>query len=91
MASEQWAKGDVPRPDRGQAVAEGARVPEGRQAGEDDVEIVARDYVVEVSGKRFAATVHGEATAALAAPQNGAAPRAAPKRDARAPRAVAGR
>ncbi len=33
---------------------------------EDGAELVARDYVVEVGGKRFEVKVHGEATAAAA-------------------------
>jgi acetyl-CoA/propionyl-CoA carboxylase biotin carboxyl carrier protein len=47
---------------------------------DEEPELVARDYVVEVSGKRFEVTVHGEAPAQAAAPTNGAA-RPAPRRE----------
>ena len=79
MASEQWAKArDLPRPDRGQGVAQVARRPEAGTDRRRRADIVAREYVVEVSGKRFAVVVHGEALAAPAG--NGAAPKAAPKK-----------
>jgi acetyl-CoA/propionyl-CoA carboxylase biotin carboxyl carrier protein len=83
MASEQWAKGETCRDlIEDKQWLKALAFPKASKPGEDDVEIVARDYVVEVSGKRFAVTVHGEATAAPAAPQNGApAPKAAPKRE----------
>ena len=68
MASEQWANGgDLPRPDRGQGLAQGARL-RGRAgpATTTRPETVERTYTVEVSGKRFDVKVHGEAIAAAA-------------------------
>ena len=64
-------------------------VPEPENKAEGEVEIVADDYVVEVAGKRFDVTVHGEATAAPVA-QNGA-PKAAPKRERKSSRGGSGR
>ena len=79
---------DLPRPDRGQGLAEGASPPTRPQPRDDEDETVTRDYVVEVSGKRFEVTVHGEAFAAPSG--NGAAPKAAPKRERKAGRAGGG-
>ena len=74
---------DLPRPDRGQGLAQGARLR--RRAGpadDDGPELEERTYTVEVSGKRFDVVVHGEAIAAAAAPAaNGAAAKAAPRRE----------
>ena len=81
MASEQWARGETCRDlieDR-EWLARLAFAP-AEQAGDDAAELVARDYVVEVSGKRFSVTVHGEAPAA-GGPAPAAAPKAAPKRE----------
>jgi acetyl-CoA/propionyl-CoA carboxylase biotin carboxyl carrier protein len=81
MASEQWAKGETCRDlieDRQWLKRLAFPKPEKREDGE--AELVARDYVVEVSGKRFDVTVHGEAPAQAAAPTNGAA-RPAPRRE----------
>ena len=78
MASEQWAKGETCRDlieDR-RAGSRASPRPRLRRPTRTRPEIVARDYVVEVSGKRFSVTVHGEALAS-----NGAAPAAtAPSR-----------
>ncbi len=74
MASEQWARGETCRDlleDREWLKTLAADVP---RPEDDEAETVARDYVVEVSGKRFTVTVHGEAGA------NGVAPKAAPKK-----------
>ncbi|HEY6891064.1 MAG TPA: biotin/lipoyl-containing protein, partial [Solirubrobacter sp.] len=84
MASEQWANGETCRDlieDR--KWLKGLATPATEKADDDEAETVARDYVVEVSGKRFSVTVHGEA---LAGSANGGAPAAAaakpkPKRD----------
>jgi acetyl-CoA/propionyl-CoA carboxylase biotin carboxyl carrier protein len=80
MASEQWANGETCRDlieDKQwlKALAQ----PKPEPSGEDEAETVERDYLVEVSGKRFEVKVRGEATPAMA---NGAAPatRTAPKR-----------
>jgi acetyl-CoA/propionyl-CoA carboxylase biotin carboxyl carrier protein len=80
MASSQWANGETCRDlieDKGWLKGLATPAPEKT---EDDSEVVARDYVVEVSGKRFSVTVHGEALTS----SNGAAPAAAavkPKRE----------
>jgi len=82
MASEQWANGETCRDlieDRTwlRALAQ----PKPDAAAEDGAETVERDYLVEVSGKRFEVKVRGEAGPALA---NGSAPaRTAPKRERR--------
>src|SRR3954465_4267918 len=74
MASSQWANGETCRDlIEDKDWLKGLATPAPEKA-EDDAEIVARDYVVEVSGKRFSVTVHGEA---LAGSANGAAPAAA--------------
>jgi acetyl-CoA/propionyl-CoA carboxylase, biotin carboxylase, biotin carboxyl carrier protein len=64
MASEQWAKGETCRDlieDR-QWLKQLAfpKVPKP----DEEPELVAREYVVEVSGKRFEVTVHGESAGA---------------------------
>ena len=88
MASEQWAKGETCRDlieDRkwlkDARAAEAAAKPD-----EDEPEPVERTYTVEVSGKRFEVTVHGEP---MLAPANGAAPAQA-RKPARAERAKSG-
>ena len=80
MASEQWAKGETCRDliEDKQWLKALAFPKAEKPADDDEAEIVARDYVVEVSGKRFSVTVHGEATAAPAAPRR-RAPKAAPE------------
>ena len=85
MASEQWAKGETCRDlIEDKQWLKALAFPKVAKPADDDVELVARDYVVEVSGKRFSVTVHGEATGAPVA--DGAAPaaKAAPKRERRA-------
>jgi acetyl-CoA/propionyl-CoA carboxylase, biotin carboxylase, biotin carboxyl carrier protein len=84
MASEQWAKAETCRDlieDR--AWLKALAVPPPARAEEEAPELVARDYVVEVGGKRFDVKVHGEAMAAVAA-VDGAATRTAPRRERRA-------
>jgi acetyl-CoA/propionyl-CoA carboxylase, biotin carboxylase, biotin carboxyl carrier protein len=83
MASEQWANGETCR----DLIEDKAWLKELSQArpeppAEDEAETVERDYLVEVSGKRFEVKVRGEAAPAVA---NGAAPatRTAPKREKR--------
>ena len=74
LAAEQWAKGETCRDlmeDRewlkSTAPAEAAAPP----ADDEDVEVVTRDYKVEVSGKLFDVKVVGEAGGAAAAPAAG--------------------
>jgi acetyl-CoA/propionyl-CoA carboxylase, biotin carboxylase, biotin carboxyl carrier protein len=90
MASEQWAAGETCRDlieDREwlKALAQ----PKPDAPAEDEAETVERDYLVEVSGKRFEVKVRGEAAPAAA---NGSAPaaRAAPKRERRSGGGAAG-
>jgi acetyl-CoA/propionyl-CoA carboxylase biotin carboxyl carrier protein len=76
MASEQWAKAETCRDlieDKEWLKGLAADAPQRAE----ESETVARDYVVEVAGKRFEVTVHGE-------PSNGAVtPKAAPRRERR--------
>jgi acetyl-CoA/propionyl-CoA carboxylase, biotin carboxylase, biotin carboxyl carrier protein len=79
MASEQWANAETCRDlieDRKWLKTLAQPKPE---KAEDEAEKVERTYLVEVSGKRFDVTVHGDAVA-----PNGAAPaaaRPAPRRE----------
>ena len=85
MASEQWAKAETCR-DLVESRAWLKRLamePPPKPDG-DAAELVARDYVVEVGGKRFEVTVHGEATAAAAPVLDGAGARPAPRRERKA-------
>jgi acetyl-CoA/propionyl-CoA carboxylase biotin carboxyl carrier protein len=76
MASEQWAKAETCRDlieDKEWLKSLAGDAPEPAE----EAETVARDYVVEVAGKRFEVTVHGE--------PNGASPtKPAPRRERRA-------
>jgi acetyl-CoA/propionyl-CoA carboxylase biotin carboxyl carrier protein len=76
LATDQWANGETCRDlveDRDWLGQLAVPAPE-RAADEEEAEKVAREYAVEVSGRRFDVTVIGEAMAA-----NGAAPAAARK------------
>jgi acetyl-CoA/propionyl-CoA carboxylase biotin carboxyl carrier protein len=80
LASEQWANGETCRDlveDRDWLKQLAFPAPD-QPPDEEDGEKVAREYAVEVSGRRFDVTVIGEAIAA-----NGAAPaaRKAPRRE----------
>jgi acetyl-CoA/propionyl-CoA carboxylase biotin carboxyl carrier protein len=81
MASRQWADAETCRDlieDR-KWLKELAQ-PKPEAPAEDGAETVERDYLVEVSGKRFEVKVRGEAAAVA----NGSAPaRTAPKRERR--------
>jgi acetyl-CoA/propionyl-CoA carboxylase biotin carboxyl carrier protein len=82
MASEQWANGETCRDlIEDKAWLKELATPAQEQAANEEAETVARDYVVEVAGKRFAVTVHGEPPVAQA---DGTAPRAAPRRERKA-------
>ena len=87
MASEQWAKGETCRDLIGDRkwLKELAQ-PKPEKKDEDEPEPVERSYTVEVSGKRFEVTVHGEP---MLAPANGAAPAQA-RKPARSERAKSG-
>ncbi len=82
MASEQWAQAQTCRDlieDKTwlKALAGGR---DGAAPPEDEGETVARDYVVEVAGKRFEVTVHGEPPASGAVVPAAAA-KATPRRE----------
>jgi acetyl-CoA/propionyl-CoA carboxylase biotin carboxyl carrier protein len=87
MASEQWHKGETCRDLIGDRkwLKELAQ-PKPEKKDDDDPEPVERTYTVEVSGKRFDVTVHGEP---MVAPANGAAPAQA-RKPARSERAKSG-
>jgi acetyl-CoA/propionyl-CoA carboxylase biotin carboxyl carrier protein len=76
LATEQWANGETCRDlvEDKDWLKQLAFPPAEQAADEDEAEMVAREYAVEVSGRRFDVTVIGEANAA-----NGAAPAAARK------------
>jgi acetyl-CoA/propionyl-CoA carboxylase biotin carboxyl carrier protein len=79
LATEQWANGETCRDlveDRDWLKALAFPAPEKPADGEDEPEKVAREYAVEVSGRRFDVTVIGEALGA-----NGASPKQAPRRE----------
>jgi acetyl-CoA/propionyl-CoA carboxylase, biotin carboxylase, biotin carboxyl carrier protein len=87
MASEQWQRAETCRDlieDR--KWLKQLAQPKPAKPAEDEPEPVERTYTVEVSGKRFDVTVHGEP---MVAPANGAAPAQA-RKPARSERAKAG-
>jgi acetyl-CoA/propionyl-CoA carboxylase biotin carboxyl carrier protein len=81
MASEQWARGETCRDlieDR--AWLKTLAFPKVDRQDADAPELVERDYVVEVSGKRFEVKVHGEATEASGPAKSAARPRREPRK-----------
>jgi acetyl-CoA/propionyl-CoA carboxylase, biotin carboxylase, biotin carboxyl carrier protein len=85
MASEQWAKGETCRDlieDKQWLKRLAFPKAEPRDDGAPPIE--ERTYTVEVSGKRFDVTVHGEAIPAAAAAAPNGAVRPAPRRDRKA-------
>ena len=88
MASEQWAKGETCRDLIGDRkwLKELAQPKPKAKPDDEEPEPVERSYTVEVSGKRFEVTVHGEP---MLAPANGAAPAQA-RKPARCERAKSG-
>jgi acetyl-CoA/propionyl-CoA carboxylase biotin carboxyl carrier protein len=83
MASEQWARGETCRDlleDR--EWLKRLAFPKAEKRSEDAAEVVEREYVVEVGGKRFDVRVLGEPPV-MAATANGGA-RQAPRRERRA-------
>jgi acetyl-CoA/propionyl-CoA carboxylase biotin carboxyl carrier protein len=82
MESEQWAKAETCRDlieDKEwlKSLAQPKPEPAGDD-GEDGAQTVERDYVVEVSGKRFDVKVRGDVPPVLAAVGNGGAAAARP-------------
>jgi acetyl-CoA/propionyl-CoA carboxylase biotin carboxyl carrier protein len=86
MASEQWARAETCRDlieDR--KWLKQLAVPAPPKPEENGAEVVERDYVVEVGGKRFDVKVHGEALGAAVAVDGAVgAARPAPRRERRA-------
>jgi acetyl-CoA/propionyl-CoA carboxylase, biotin carboxylase, biotin carboxyl carrier protein len=83
MASEQWSRGETCRDlieDR--AWLKALAQPKPEAPADDGAETVEREYLVEVSGKRFDVKVRGEAALPNGAPVAGG--RAAPRRERRA-------
>src|SRR5829696_1246105 len=64
MDAEQWAKGETCRDlIEDKEWLKSLATPAPEPSDDDEAETVTRDYVVEVSGKRFEVKVHGEAMA----------------------------
>jgi acetyl-CoA/propionyl-CoA carboxylase biotin carboxyl carrier protein len=84
MASEQWANAETCR-DLIEDEEWRKSLAVDPPAGAEDEETEERSYTVEVSGRRFDVTVHGEALGIGSHPPNGGAPagRKAPKRGER--------
>ncbi len=91
LATEQWERGETCRDlmeDRDWLKTTAPEEEPSLETGEDEPDKVARDYLVEVSGKRFDVKVIGEAVGVVAGAAAGAAvgPGGPPKRE----RAVGG-
>ncbi len=85
LQTEEWAKGDTCKDlleDKDWLKSTAPETPPARVEDDDEAETVEHEYAVEVSGKRFDVRVVGPAFAggAVAAPANGAAGGAKPKR-----------
>jgi acetyl-CoA/propionyl-CoA carboxylase biotin carboxyl carrier protein len=84
MASDQWAGGETCRDlIEDKQWLKALTQPKPEAPAEDEAETVERDYLVEVSGKRFEVKVRGEAPPAMANGSAPAAARTAPKRERR--------
>jgi acetyl-CoA/propionyl-CoA carboxylase, biotin carboxylase, biotin carboxyl carrier protein len=94
MASEQWANAETCRDlIEDKEWLKRLAQPKPEAPAEDDAETVERDYVVEVSGKRFDVKVRGDAPPVLASAGNGGAPAAraaSPRRERKAGGGAAG-
>jgi acetyl-CoA/propionyl-CoA carboxylase, biotin carboxylase, biotin carboxyl carrier protein len=87
MASEQWGNAETCRDlIEDKEWLKTLEQPKPAPPPEEEDDTVEREYVVEVSGKRFDVKVRGDAPPVLASPGNGgaAAARPAPKRERRA-------
>jgi acetyl-CoA/propionyl-CoA carboxylase biotin carboxyl carrier protein len=85
MASEQWAKAETCRDlIEDKTWLKSLAVAPPPKPEDNGTEVVARDYVVEVGGKRFEVKVHGEAVAAAAPAVDGVGARPAPRRERKA-------
>src|SRR5689334_15349402 len=79
MASEQWGNAETCRDlIEAKQWLKSLAQPKPESPADDEAETVERDYVVEVSGKRFDVKVRGEAPPVLASSGNGGAPAARP-------------
>src|SRR4051812_20849366 len=72
MASEQWARGETCRdlledPEWLKRLA----FPKAEKRDEEQADVLQREYVVEVGGKRFEVRVHGEPRGVWAGPRGG--------------------
>jgi acetyl-CoA/propionyl-CoA carboxylase biotin carboxyl carrier protein len=90
LSSEQWARAETCRDlleDRDWLKRLAFPKRSGKAEGDDEPEPVERTYTVEVSGRRFEVTVHGDAIA----PPNGTVPaaRRPPRRESQARRPAA--
>ena len=85
MASDQWANAETCRDlIEDKAWLKRLAQPKPEKADGDDAETVEREYLVEVSGKRFDVKVRGEAFAPNGAAPAAAATRPAPRRERKA-------
>ncbi len=85
MASDQWANAETCRDlIEDKAWLKQLAQPKPEKADGDDAETVEREYLVEVSGKRFDVKVRGDAFAPNGAAPAGAAARPAPRRERKA-------
>src|SRR5829696_3755561 len=85
MASQQWADAETCRDLIEDKEWLKALATPAAQPADDEAETIARDYVVEVAGKRFDVRVHGEANGA-----GPSAPKPAPRRERRSSRGGGG-
>jgi len=85
LATEQWDRGETCKDlteDRNWLKTTAPEEPASTESAEDEPEKVARDYLVEVSGKRFDVKVIGEAVGVVSGTAGPAAgPGGAPKRE----------
>jgi acetyl-CoA/propionyl-CoA carboxylase biotin carboxyl carrier protein len=87
LATEQWDRGETCRElmeDKQWLKTTAPEEPPSTETGEDEPEKIARDYLVEVSGKRFDVKVIGEAVGAVAGAAAPGGPGGPPKRERKA-------
>jgi acetyl-CoA/propionyl-CoA carboxylase, biotin carboxylase, biotin carboxyl carrier protein len=80
MASDQWANAETCRDlIEDKEWLKGLAQPQPETADDEENETIEREYVVEVSGKRFEVKVRGDAPPVLASTGNGGAQAARPR------------
>ena len=87
LATEQWDRGETCKDlteDKKWLKTTAPEEPASTESAEDEPEKVARDYLVEVSGKRFDVKVIGEAVGVVAGAAAAAGPGGGPKRERKA-------